>query len=421
MTELIWDLTKAHLALAGLYVAFKLTCPKKPDFRLNRALLLSIPLLALLAGFVNWPVLNNPVFQSPEVYLETLQVKPDGSPNPGFAIPFSPLQLLVYGYLAGSLFTLLMGCRQLFKLFHLISRSPKSRKTSYTLVETAHLPVFSFFHYLFWNEAQASNEQEKAWMFRHELAHIQQKHTLDLLLTGFLKCIFWFNPVIYRLEKDIQLNLEFLADQAAIAYEANAGAYGECLLSKRFETSNLGISHHFNRSQIQKRIAMMTTKDQNNRKQGWYPAIVLSLFTVLMITAFACTEQKEMLSEQEREKQEKKTSKEGVVKMSQLNQDPEFKGGKDALFRYIRDEVNYPESAEKDGKSGTPVVNFMIDKNGEVKEAKVARSANIESLDQEALRVVSEMPDWKPGEKDGEAVKVRMNLPIKFQSKNSNE
>jgi TonB family protein len=93
---------------------------------------------------------------------------------------------------------------------------------------------------------------------------------------------------------------------------------------------------------------------------------------------------------------------------------PEFPGGKEALKKYLKEALNYPEEAQSNGIEGRVYVQFVIDENGEIKNAKLLRSPNL-LLGQEALRVINEMPDWTPGSQKDVAVRVHYTLPITFE------
>lgn len=91
----------------------------------------------------------------------------------------------------------------------------------------------------------------------------------------------------------------------------------------------------------------------------------------------------------------------------------EFKGGQQELLRYLSQNIKYPEQEMSEGKEGTVYVSFVIDKGGKVTNAKLLKGVT-DNFNNEALRVVNQMPDWIPGEQDGKMVSVQFNLPIKF-------
>lgn len=94
---------------------------------------------------------------------------------------------------------------------------------------------------------------------------------------------------------------------------------------------------------------------------------------------------------------------------------PEFHGGTVALMKFFRDNIKYPEEARKDTIQGRAFVQFVVNTDGSICDIKVAKSAGNESLDKEAMRVVSLMPKWKPGTQGGEKVRVRFVVPITFR------
>lgn len=106
--------------------------------------------------------------------------------------------------------------------------------------------------------------------------------------------------------------------------------------------------------------------------------------------------------------------KEGVYNRAESM--PEFPGGQQALAAYVENHLNYPQQAVDDNTTGTVRVSFIIDEKGKVIKPKVAGDKKVgNGLDEEALKVVEQMPAWKPGKVKGKNVKTRLELPITFQ------
>ncbi len=97
---------------------------------------------------------------------------------------------------------------------------------------------------------------------------------------------------------------------------------------------------------------------------------------------------------------------------SQVEEMPEFPGGDLALQKFIKNSMGYPKSEKNKDIEGTVYVTFIIDKEGNVTNAKVAGEE--ESLYEEALRIINSFPRWKPGKQDGKPVNVRVTLPVKL-------
>jgi len=94
---------------------------------------------------------------------------------------------------------------------------------------------------------------------------------------------------------------------------------------------------------------------------------------------------------------------------------PEFPGGTDALLEYVSASIRYPESCIKDSIQGRVIVQFVVDKEGVIRETEIIRGSLDDALDKEALRIVNSMPRWKPGIHRGRNVKTRYLLPVKFK------
>ena len=97
-----------------------------------------------------------------------------------------------------------------------------------------------------------------------------------------------------------------------------------------------------------------------------------------------------------------------------LEHKPEFPGGEKALLKYLAKSVNYPYIAKENGIEGKVFLSFVIGKTGKVREVKILRGAD-PALDKEAVRVVSSMPDWKPGRQRDKFVSVSYQVPINFR------
>jgi TonB family protein len=94
---------------------------------------------------------------------------------------------------------------------------------------------------------------------------------------------------------------------------------------------------------------------------------------------------------------------------------PEYPGGNYSLVKFLRENINYPEKAKREGIEGQVDVSFFIDKDGTVKDATIVKSLS-EECDQEALRVINSMPAWQPGKQNNEVVRVALRLPIFFKT-----
>ena len=92
---------------------------------------------------------------------------------------------------------------------------------------------------------------------------------------------------------------------------------------------------------------------------------------------------------------------------------PEFPGGTAALLEYLRKNIKYPAICRENNIQGRVLVTFIVNKDGAIVEPEVVKSVN-PSLDKEALRVISTMPNWKPGSQRGKPVRVKYTVPVNF-------
>jgi beta-lactamase regulating signal transducer with metallopeptidase domain len=106
-------------------------------------------------------------------------------------------------------------------------------------------------------------------MLRHEETHIQQYHSLDVLLSELIKAMCWFNPLAYRYSQAIRDVHEYLAD-AAVLKTANRKQYGHLLIRQSLSGPSIALVNHFSTSQLKKRIQMMMRKKSQGRAQLRY-------------------------------------------------------------------------------------------------------------------------------------------------------
>lgn len=93
---------------------------------------------------------------------------------------------------------------------------------------------------------------------------------------------------------------------------------------------------------------------------------------------------------------------------------PQFPGGEEALHKFIISELNFPPEARINKESGEVLVAFSVGMDGYISGVRVVRSVS-KSLDAEAMRVISKMPSWVPGKKNGRPVRAEMTIPINFK------
>lgn len=108
------------------------------------------------------------------------------------------------------------------------------------------------------------------------------------------------------------------------------------------------------------------------------------------------------------------TDNEPVYNMAMVQQQPKFPGGASEMYKWLGNNIKYPEEAKKEGVSGKVIVDFVITKTGTTDKVRVVRGLH-PALDEEAVRVIKAMPAWTPGKQNGQPVNVSYTLPITFR------
>lgn len=113
---------------------------------------------------------------------------------------------------------------------------------------------------------------------------------------------------------------------------------------------------------------------------------------------------------------EEEVDEEEVKIFTVVEQDPEFPGGMEALYKYLAQNIKYPQLARDNNITGKVYVTFVVERDGSIANPKVLRDIG-GGCGQEAIRVVKSMPKWAPGKQRGKAVRVQFNLPVNFTLK----
>lgn len=277
----IWQSTFCLAFLYGLYWVF---LKNEKTFLLNRFYLLLSPLLALAFPLVKIQV----PFDKPSISLENTAflkaIQTDQNKEiigtfglPEVTVTGSKLPLLweitdylLFGYLIVLLALLSNLIWQYFQLRLLLEKgwyqTKYILKDNYFKVPTFGMaPVFSFFDKIFWDENEHLSEKEKTQIIQHELEHVKQKHTYDVLYYQFLSILVWFNPMIHLMRFALIDLHEYQADARVLKETVNKESYPRLLVKMAFKGIDLPIGNYFIRSTTLKRIMMMKKPHKINR------------------------------------------------------------------------------------------------------------------------------------------------------------
>ena len=437
---------KSSVCLVLFYLFFRLLLSKETFHRFNRMALLGVLFFSLLIPCIEVTTRHQVEVQQAVLSIEQLLLMAELEATPANvgAVQETPaiswVQIVLLVYLAGILF---LACRNIYSLiclFRLIhsGKHEKLEKGVTLVVHNQEIAPFSWMKYIVISRKDL--EENGREILIHEMAHIHHRHSVDLLVADI--CIFfqWFNPGAWLLKQELQNIHEYEADETVINEGVNAKEYQLLLIKKAVGTRLYSMANSFNHSKLKKRITMMLKEKSNPWARLKY-LYVLPL-AAIAVTAFARPEISEKMEEisavkvndlaeivQEKvlqdtvkvSKDEKKDAlvvtgvkskeEEEIVIFEVVEQMPEYPGGMSALQKYLSEKI--AGSPMKGKAGGRVMVGFTVAETGKIKDVRVLQSDEA-SLNQEAERIVSEMPDWIPGKQRGRPVPVKYTVPIRF-------
>ncbi len=469
MNSVINFILESGISVSLLSLIYFLFLRRETFFKLNRLFLVGSLFFSVILPFLRFRI-----FAPQPVMLSEITVTPYRNLVEAVTIYGHDLsvtieraiisaQLLIIIYLVGLVFLLIRFLFCVVQIYSVIRKNNVQPRDGYKLVvlEKDFSP-FSFLNYVFVSNSQPENSGYHK-MIAHELEHVRQGHSFDVIILEILTVFQWFNPFMWLLRRAIRENHEYLADQAVLSSGTSRGDYKKLLLTQ-FTGVQLDIANSFNYSLIKKRIKMMSKIKSS--KLAISKIIFGVLVAVSLVIVFACEQKQSAPSEVADENVitiKSTILDDGKIKIEGTTADlekyrkifaekisfdfvtdslgntflvekaeirpltvepgeeiffiveemPEFPGGEQALRKYIANAIKYPAVAQGNGIQGKVYVTFVVSKDGSVANAKIARGVD-PSLDQEALRVVNALPKWKPGMQKGKAVSVSYTVPINF-------
>ncbi len=196
--------------------------------------------------------------------------------------------ILITVYALGVMYRSLVFGINLSKIRKLILCSNKRREESYWLINLSHnKSTFSFLNYIFIS-SQALTSKEYQQVLQHELLHVRQRHTMDLLLLELTHSLLWFHPLIPYLKKQLRQVHEYLADQAVVRESEEQKGYAQLLLKLASENHALTLATSFSSKQVGQRIAMLT-KPRSHPNRRWRFSLIVPLCASIFLLS-ACLE-----------------------------------------------------------------------------------------------------------------------------------
>ena len=140
-------------------------------------------------------------------------------------------------------------------------------------IKDSKISPFSFFRWIFIG-SQIDEEEKLKEIIAHEMVHVRQLHSVDVLLAEILCIFFWWNPFVWLLKKEIKINLEYLADEGVLKEGFSPKEYQYILLQVSSVNTGIPIINNFNVSQLKKRITMMNKNRTSLGKATKYLLLV---------------------------------------------------------------------------------------------------------------------------------------------------
>ena len=425
---------KSAACLAVFYLFYKLLMSRDTFHRFNRFALLGLLVLSSLLPLVEASVNSPAAVQETMLTLEQLLLLADIQPEDESMAAATPsatalwLRAALLVYLTGIVFFIVRNLCSLARLGRLIRQGKREALDSYLpdrkeknvrlVVHDHDIAPFSWMHWIV--IARKDLEENGREILIHELAHIRNRHSWDLLLADLCIFVQWFNPAAWLLKQELQNIHEYEADETVLREGVNARNYQMLLIKKAVGTRLYSMANSFNHSSLKKRITMMLKEKSNPWARAKY--LYILPLAALAVTAFARPEVSAVADEISAVKVIAPAVHDSIqpnvqpavaAPSSALDQMPEFPGGMEALNTYLRNNIRYPQEAQKAGIQGRVIIQFIVSKDGSITDAEVVESVDPQ-LDAEGLRLIKNMPRWKPGMRKGQAIRVKQTLPIRF-------
>lgn len=276
---------ESSICLACFYTFYWLFLSQEKLLSINRFYLLTSAILSLCIPLLNFDF-HIGIFSPLEIFNSKSIVGATNSiPSLETSSPFISLGAV---YVIGVLIAIGLLTIKLVVLKKRLGKGLSFKSKQVEIAETDGLNAYSFFNTIFIGKDLSENTVLKEHIIAHELAHIEGKHSLDLLFFELLQCIYWFNPFSYFYTKSAKLQHEYIADERALEI-TNPKHYERSLLELTLSKVSSSLISNFSEHPIQKRLKMIQKLNSNIMKKLKL-AFVLPVLALLVI-AFACTEE----------------------------------------------------------------------------------------------------------------------------------
>ena len=421
-------LVVSAISLAMMLVVYRMTLSRTTFHGFNRAVLLCSLALAAIVPFMHFQSVSEKAAAPISYMMNEIMVYADAPAqvNPAQTVQadnsISWASVLTLVYMVGviiCLFRVAIGILSSEILCH--RRSRALADGSHLVITDRNFAPFSWRNYIV--ISRKDYEANGAMIITHEQAHVRHHHSFDLILAQLFCAFQWFNPAAWMLKRSLLEVHEFEADASVLEHGFDERRYQICLVRAALQGSFATTTNNFANCSTKKRIVMMNRHSTNPwarlRVLLMLPAVALSV-----IFASACKQDATEDINQPVKTESAISEKEIVIEVEpeELPDDvfvvveemPEFPGGTMAFLQFLASNIKYPAECKEKGIQGRVLVSFIVNKDGSIIDPEVVQSVD-PALDAVALKVVSSMPNWKPGTQGGVPVRVQYTVPVNFR------
>lgn len=412
MQQLFQYLIDSSIILSLFCIFYLLMLRKETYFHFNRYYLLFsllfsqlIPLPAI-ASLLNTEMLNPGIEVLNTIALPSINIAADAPASSPAESSYALQRALFFIYLIPAVFMSGVLFYRIFRTIGLLRKGTNKTILGHNvrLIDGLSVP-FTFLRGIalpavYADETARHEMNDLKKILKHEQAHVEGLHTIDILLCGITSAVQWFNPFVSIMRRELQAQHEFIADRDVLACDPDKYRYGQLLLESSPSKDKLLLANSFN-STLKRRFKMIAQK--RSGLYGKLKAFLLVPFTAMILLLSVNATQPV-----------NSTSMQDETPLTLADKMPVFPGGETALMDYILKNTVYPEDAKDAGIEGKVFVEFIVEKDGSVSGATVINGTG-SSLDRESLRLVSSMPKWQPGEQGGKPVRIKLVLPFMYK------
>ena len=395
---------KVAILTTAFYLCWRMLLSKETLHRLNRFVLVLIPPVSMILPFCVITFHKTVIVPATETAAQAGAAMEASAPS---ALGAGIVAVAVY--LAGVALVLFRILWSIWKIGRLIRSGyqvPVEGEKYRLVVTEEDVEPFSWMNFIVLSrkDYEAGNPE----IILHEQAHINLRHSQDILMTDVLTAFQWYNPFVWMLGTDLRGIHEYEADEAVLKHGIDATQYQLFLIMKSAADHGYTLANSLRSGTIKNRIKMMIKK--KTKAASSLKALLLIPIIGLSLAATART----VTDYQTPQNPEKKAPEPFQL----VEEKPSFNGGNAADFsKWVNERLVYPKEAKDKKIEGRLVLSFVITEKGKMTDVRVLRGAD-PLLDAEAVRVVSSSPAWVPGKnKDGEYVPVTYTFPVIFKLK----